>query len=103
MARHLDSVIAWVVELPGSGRRFSHSTFNGLLLDQEALTRVRPERIAALNDRGRARQIVLSYCDGQRTIEEVQTLIERDHPALFPSKQATTSFITRVLSEDTSA
>jgi protein arginine N-methyltransferase 1 len=103
MARHLDSVIAWVVELPDSGRRFSQSTFNELLLGQESITRTRPDRIATLNDRGRARQIILSYCDGQRTVEEVQTLVERDHPALFPSKQATTSFITRVLAEDTSA
>jgi protein arginine N-methyltransferase 1 len=101
MARHLDNVIAWVVELPYSGCRFSQSIFNGLLLGQESMTRTRPDRIAALNDRGRARQIILSYCNGQRTVEEVQTLVERDHPALFPSRQATTSFITRVLAEDT--
>ena len=62
MARHLDGVIAWVVELPESNTRFAHSTFNGLLLDQEALTRAHPDRIALLNERGRARQIVLSYC-----------------------------------------
>jgi protein arginine N-methyltransferase 1 len=103
MARHLDNVIGWVVELPGSGLQFSQSTFNGLLVDQEALARARPDRIAKLNDRGRARQIVLSYCDGRRTIEQVQTLVERDHPALFPTKQSTTSFIIRVLAEDTSA
>jgi protein arginine N-methyltransferase 1 len=103
MARHLDSVIAWVLELPDSGRRFSQSTFNGLLLGQESINRTRPDRIATLNSRGRARQIILSYCDGQRTVQEVQALVERDHPALFPSKQAITSFITRVLAEDTSA
>jgi protein arginine N-methyltransferase 1 len=101
MARHIDSVIGWVIELPDSGRRFTHSTFNGLLLDREALARAHPDRVARLNDRGRARQIVLSYCDGQRTIAEVQALIERDHPGLFPGKQATISFITRVLAWDT--
>jgi protein arginine N-methyltransferase 1 len=102
MARHLDSVIGWVVELPDSKKGFAHSTFNGLLLDQEALTRARPDRIAKLNDRGRARQIVLSYCDGHRTVTEVQALVERDHPKLFASKQAATSFITQVLAWDTS-
>jgi protein arginine N-methyltransferase 1 len=102
MARHLDNVIGWVVELPDSNMRFSHSTFNGLLLDREALTRARPDRIAKLNDRGRARHIVLSYCDGSRTVSDVQAMVERDYPKLFPSKQAATSFITQVLAWDTS-
>ena len=39
MARHEDSVIGWVVDLPDSGKRFTHTTFNGLLLDSEALAR----------------------------------------------------------------
>jgi protein arginine N-methyltransferase 1 len=33
MARHQDHVIAWVIELPDAGKRFTHTTFNGLLLD----------------------------------------------------------------------
>jgi len=103
MARHVDHVIGWVVELPDSGQRFSQSTFNGLLLDKEALTRANPDRVATLNERGRARQIVLSYCDGRRTVAEVQALVQGEHPALFPSKQAAASFITRVLAWDTGA
>ena len=101
MARHLDNVIGWTIELPESGKRFSHSTFNGLLLDGEALTRANPNRVAALNERGRAHQIVLSYCDGNRTVAEVQALVERDHPELFPSKRATAAFVTQVLARDT--
>ena len=103
MTRHLDNVIGWVVELPNSGQRFELTTFNGLLLDRAALSRARPDRVATLNPRGRARQIVLSYCDGKRTVSEVQQLVERDHPALFPSRQAATSFITQVRAWDTSA
>ena len=101
MARHVDNVIGWTIELPESGKRFSHSTFNGLLLDREALTRANPDRVAALNERGRAHQIVLSYCDGNRTVAEVQALVERDHPELFPSKRATAAFVTQVLARDT--
>jgi protein arginine N-methyltransferase 1 len=101
MARHLDNVIGWDIELPDSGRRFSQSTFQGLLLDREVLTRANPDRVATLNNRGRARQIVLSYCDGKRTVAEVQALVDRDHPALFPSEQAAASFVTRVLAWDT--
>jgi protein arginine N-methyltransferase 1 len=102
MARHLDGVIAWVVELPESNTRFAHSTFNGLLLDQEALTRAHPDRIALLNERGRARQIVLSYCDGKRSVAEVEALVRREQPDLFPSASATSSFIRQVLAWDTS-
>ena len=103
MARPADSVIGWVVELPDSGERFTHTTFNGLLLDKEALTRAYPDRAATLNERGRARQVALSYCDGQRTVAEVQALVQHDHPKLFPSAQASVSFVAQVLSWDTDA
>ena len=102
MARHADHVIGWIVELPESGKRIAHTTFNGLLLDSEALTRAHPDRIAKLNDRGRAREVVLSYCNGEHTVAQVQALVLRDHPTLFPSAEATSSFITQVLSWDTS-
>ena len=102
MARHLDHVIGWVVELPESGQKFVHTTFNGLLLDQDALTRAHPNRTAKLNGRGRARQVVLSYCDGTRSISDVQELVSREHPDLFPSAQATSAFVRQVLSWDTS-
>ena len=101
MARHRDNVIAWVVELPDTGQRFSLTTFNGLLLDDVALNRARPDRVAALNDRGHARQIVLGYCDGSRTVTEIEELVLRDHPALFPSQQALQTFVRNVLTWDT--
>ena len=103
MARHQDHVIGWIIELPESGQRFTHTTFNGLLLDKEALNRAQPGRVAELNDRGRARQIVLSYCDGQRTLAEVQAIVLKEHPDLFPSAQATNSFVEQVLAWDTGA
>ena len=101
MIRHLDSVIGWVIELPEQGLKFSHNTFNGLLLDREDIAQTEPDRIATLNMRGQARQLVLSYCDGQRTIAEVEALVQREHPNLFPSEVAATSFIRRVVIRDT--
>jgi len=101
MVRPDDNVLGWIIELPDTGKRFTHTTFNGLLLDHEALTRAQPDRVAKLNNRGLARQVVLSYCDGRRTVAEVQALVQRDHPDLFPSAQATSSSITQVLSWDT--
>jgi protein arginine N-methyltransferase 1 len=103
MARPRDSVIAWVIDLPDAGKHFTHTTFNGLLLDSDALTRTQPERVAKLNDHGRARQLVLSYCDGQRTVAEIQAIVQRDHPELLPSAMAASAFIAQVLAWDTSA
>jgi len=102
MIRHEDCVIGWIVELPHSGERFSYTTFNGLLLDGTSLNRGRPDRIAKLNERGRARQVVLSYCDGERTVEQIEVLVSKEHPNLFPSSSATSSFIRSVLQWDTS-
>jgi protein arginine N-methyltransferase 1 len=101
MNRHLDHVIGWVVELPDSGKRFAQNTFNGLLLDRDSLVRAHPERIARLNDLGEARKIVLSFCDGKRTLAEVQKLVAAEYPTLFPSSQATYRFVTAVLASDT--
>jgi len=101
MARHQDHVIAWVIEMLDTGERFSHTTFNGLLLDSEALTRAQPDRVAKLNDRGRARQVVLSYCDGRRTVAEIQEIVRREHPGLFPSVVAVGLFVAEVLAGDT--
>ena len=102
MVRHQDETIGWLIELPRTGERFAQTTFNGLLLDSDTLAQSRPNRVARLNDRGRARQIVLSYCDGQRTVSEVQELVLRDHPDLLPSASAIAVFINRVLAWDTS-
>ena len=102
MARPLDSVIGWLVELPRTGERFSQTTFNGLLLDSKALTRAHSDRVAKLNDRGQARQVILSYCDGQRTVAEIQALVQREHADLFPTERATAAHVLQVLTSDTS-
>ena len=46
--------------------------------------------------------LVLSCCHGTRTVAGVQVLVECDHPALFPTRQAGVSFIAKVLAWDTS-
>ena len=46
--------------------------------------------------------LVLSFCDGTRRVAGVQMLVGRDHPALFPTRQAGVSFIAKVLAWDTS-
>jgi hypothetical protein len=92
-----------VVELPATGQRYAQTTFNGIELDGDTLTRLSPDRLAGLNRRGLAHQVVLSYCDGTRTVAEIQALVEREHPDLFPSRHAIRTFVRTVLEWNTSA
>ena len=46
MARHIDNVIGWIIERPATGERFTHTTFNGMLLGREALTRAQAKHNA---------------------------------------------------------
>lgn len=101
MVRPGDHLLGWVVELPASGQRFVHSTWNGLLLDRDDMVRANPARIATLNQRGRARQIVLGYCDGTRSVQAVEQLVLQEHPELFPSAAELSAFVARVLGVDT--
>ena len=102
MVRHADHIISWVIERPDTGERYTHSTWNALLLDGADIARAQPGRVATLNARGRARQIVLSYCDGKRTIAEVEKAVLQEHPELMPSREALSAFIMQVLGRDTS-
>ncbi len=101
MARPDDNLIAWIVEFPATGQRFSHSTWQGLLLAPEDLMRSRPDRVPRLSREGQARITVLSYCDGKRTAREIELVVLRDHPTLFPSPDETSRFVAQVLGRDT--
>ena len=101
MARPDDHVIAWTVRHPASGRRFSHSTWKGDLLERERLARSHPEHVPQVSRTAHARGVVLGYCDGQRSVEQVQEAVLRDHPSLFPSREEIARFVTTVLSRDT--
>jgi SAM-dependent methyltransferase len=101
MARPADHLIAWVVEFPASGQRFSHSTWQGMLLAPEDLMRSRPDRVPRLSREGQARIAVLGYCDGRRTAREIEQAVLRDHPNLFPSPEEISRFVARALGRDT--
>lgn len=101
MARPADELIAWVVEFPASGQRFSQSSWNGMLLSQDNLIRANPSHVPQLSREGQARMIVLGYCDGKRTAQEVGRAVLRDHPDLFPSSTEIADFVLRVLGRDT--
>lgn len=99
--RPSDGLIAWSVSHPASGKSLRHSTWEGSLLDLDDVRRVRPEHVPRMNDRGRARQVVLGYCDGRRTVQEIEAAVLRDHPDLMPTPEAISGFVAEVLGRDT--
>ena len=100
IAKPREEMIAWVVEL-ASGRRFRHSTWQGTPLASGDLQRAGPSRVPQLSRDGRAWATVLSYCDGRRTVREIEEQVLSDHPELFPSPDETTRFVAHVLNRDT--
>jgi len=101
MARPAEHLIAWTAEFPASGQRFSHSTWQGMLLSPEDLIRAHPERVPRLSREGQARTTVLQYSDGQRTARDIERAVLSDHPNLFPSPEEVSRFVMQVLGRDT--
>ena len=101
MARPADRMIAWVVEFPRTGQRFSQSTWQGMLLTEGDFVRANPGHVPRLSHEGRARLIVLGYCNGNRTAQEIAHAVLRDHPGLFPSQTEISEFVLDALRRDT--
>jgi SAM-dependent methyltransferase len=100
-ARPVDNLIAWVVEFPSTGQRYSHSTWQGMLLSPERLIQAKPNHVPQLSREGQAQMMVLGYCDGKRTAQEIGRAVLRDHPDLFPSSSEISNFVLRVLARGT--
>jgi len=101
MARPSDNLIAWSVEFLVDGRRFNHSTWQGMALGPEEIIRANPNRVPQLSLRGKARMTILSYCDGRRTVREIEQEVLSNHPHLFPSSGEISRFVANVLGKDT--
>ena len=100
MARPADHLIAWVVEFPATGQRFAHSTWQGQLLTREQLMQRNPAHVPQLGRKGQATATVLGYCDGQRTVAEIEKAVLHDHPDLFPSAGEISGFVAKILGRD---
>jgi len=101
MARPADHLIAWEVRHPATGRKFSHSTWLGDLLMQEQIGKTRPDHVPQLSRVARAKALVMAYCDGQRSVAQIQDSVLREHPDLFPSANEITRFVDAVLGGNT--
>jgi protein arginine N-methyltransferase 1 len=78
-----------------------HSTFEGMLLCQEDLARTRPDFVPTLTPRGQARLTVLSLCDGNHRLDDVEREVYRRHPELFETLGHASQFVAEVVSRYT--
>ncbi len=101
MARPADELIAWIVDFPRTGQRFTHSTWHGALLAPDELARSQPGRVPNLSREGAAHVTVLDYCDGRRTAQEIERAVLNDHPQLLPSPEEISRFVAQVIGRDT--
>ena len=101
MTRPQDHLLAWTVALPSQSKSFGHSTWHSPLISQAELYRVNPMHVPMLTPEGRARAIVLGYCDGKRTAAEIQAAVTADHPQLLPGARDVNRFVAQVLGKDT--
>jgi protein arginine N-methyltransferase 1 len=86
-------LFVWDVEHLRTGRRQKHSTWEGQVTSRADLTALRPDMVPVLDRTAVARQIVLGYCDGQRSLAQIEAAVLRDHPGLFPTPDAITDFV----------
>ncbi len=100
MARPASGMIAWTLNHPATGKRVRHSTWQGEVFDPVQLAFNRPDHVPRLRPSATARNIVLSYCDGRRSIADIQSAVLRDHPDLFPSAAEIARFVTTTLRRD---
>lgn len=101
MTRLTDNLLAWTVAVPGAGRQFRHSTWQGMLWAPQDIIRSRPDRVPLLSREGRARLTVLGCCDGLRNASEIERLVLEKYPDLLPSREETSRFVAQTLGWDT--
>jgi protein arginine N-methyltransferase 1 len=87
-----DGLVGWTVRAPHDGRRQKYSNWGDRALAVTDLV-VQAHRVPCLSSGGKARQILYTYLDGQRTLAEIERTILADHPGLFPSTQELARFI----------
>jgi SAM-dependent methyltransferase len=101
IARPSENLISWSVEFVASGRKFEHSTWQGTLLSAEDLARRSPRHVPVVSDKGKAKLIVLGYCDGRRTSQQVEHSVLSNHPDLFANVADARRFIAQTLAGET--
>jgi protein arginine N-methyltransferase 1 len=97
-------MIVWSVEVRRGSTtlgRFRHSTLKGMLFCREQLQRMNPRFTPTLTDRGEGRLSVLTLCDGQRSLADVEREVFVRHPNLFTSIHEAAAFVAETVTRYT--
>ncbi len=98
----VELLVRWTVEVcharGGPTVRFAHSTLGGMPIAREDLLKTRPDSVPRLSARGWARLSVLSLCDGERALAEIEREVYRRHPEFFRSFGEAAGFVAEVVS-----
>jgi protein arginine N-methyltransferase 1 len=99
-----EGLVTWSVEVSSHGNSsslrtaaFQHSTFKGMLLCRDDLRRTQPKFVPKRTPWGDARLSVLTLCDGQRPLAEIEKEVYARHPKLFHSPAEAATFVAEVV------
>ena len=95
-----DLIVSWTVEVCRGGRsiaRFSHATFDGMLIPREELVRTSLSFVPKRSRRADARLSVLELCDGVRSLAEIEQEVYRRHREVFRSADDAAIFVAEVV------
>jgi len=97
-----EELVTWRVEvLRGEDSRlkatFQQSTFKGMMLCQDDVRRSKPTFVPTLTSWGEARLSVLTLCDGQRELAEIERELYHRHRSLFRSPAEAAMFVADVV------
>lgn len=99
-----EELVTWRVEVlrgvdSGSILRatFQQSTFKGMMLCQDDLRRTQPTFAPKLTPWAEARLSVLTLCDGQRQVAEIEEELYRSHRKLFRSPAEAATFVAEIV------
>ena len=94
-------IVRWTVEIiadTGTTRhRTDASTFEGMLISREEMSRARPGFQPTLTPAGRGRKTVLDLCDGVRPLADIELLVLERHPDLFDDLSEAAAFVAEVV------
>ena len=87
--------------LPERKARFDHSTFLGLPLSKERLRKEASTYAPKLSRLGEAELLLLSLCNGEKMISELERELLHRHPDCFRSLQEASMFVRKVVTRYT--
>lgn len=100
LVRPMETVLGWQLTVRRGDqvlRRSRQSTLAGMLILPETLGQTNPEWRPQLSVWADARATILTLCDGQRTLAQIEAETAARHPALFHSPAAAATFVAEVV------